>query len=112
MEVTWWTGWTAAADILFIQVESVSAQTQVGAFFPVNNGHTMNSLSVYSKHWDTNRDGNRVGYSGGDDSGVVLWADKITGELWVTSAILKSSGLGIVLTTVSRKEQGFVPRTK
>lgn len=61
MKMTYSTAHTEVAEILLTQTNGMSAQTQVGTFFPVNNGHNMNSLSANSKHWSTNNHGDRAG---------------------------------------------------
>ncbi len=71
MKMTYSTARTEVAAVLLTQTNGMSAQTQVGTFFPVNNGHNMNSLSASSKHWCTNNHGNRVGKEWGLVVGVV-----------------------------------------
>lgn len=61
MKMTHWTAQTEVADILLTQTNGMSAQIQVGSFFPVNNGHNVNSLSSSSKHWCANNHGDKMG---------------------------------------------------
>lgn len=77
MKMTYWAAQTEVAGILLTQTKGMSAQTQVGTFFPVNNGHNMNSLSANSEHWSTNNHGDRVEEKewGLVVVGVVAWAD-------------------------------------
>lgn len=42
---------------LFTQTNGMSAQTQVGTFFPINNIHNVNSLPAKSKHCKANNHG-------------------------------------------------------
>lgn len=47
-KMTCWTD-QEAADILSTQMTGMSAQTQVGTVFPVNNSHSINSFPAYSQ---------------------------------------------------------------
>lgn len=98
MKMTYWTAQTEVADILLTQTKGMSAQTQVGTLFPVNNDHDINSLSANSEHWsifkqEWQNHGDRVEREWGL---VVSVLDQTI--LKSTTAALENGALGIILT--------------
>lgn len=107
MKMTYWTAQTEVADILLTQTTGMSAQTQVGTFFPVNKGHNMNSLSANSKHWYTSDHGDRVGKEWGLVVGVVGGAHQI-----IIPRLPHPRMEGIILTGQCQLKNSFNSRMK